>query len=537
MRRFLWVFLAALVVVEPTSSAGVDPAPAARGGSGGGGAATRPTEGRAGGVLRVGVSPLATLDPAQARTIDQQLVADQLFDSLTALDAHTKAVVPSLATRWEASPDQRQWDFHLRPGAVFSNGRPITAGDVKYSLERVARPGSGSPASDLLQMFTGYLELRQGAPELTGVTAPAPDIVHISLEQPWSVLPSVLASPVFGVVPREAVEAPPPAPSFADRPVGSGPFQLRDRRQRTLSLVPSPGSPARIAGMEVTEFDTVGRAYAAFTAGRLDWAQVPPDDIDAAARKYGRDGFSPYVAKLFYGFNLKNPKFADPRFREALVRGIDRRAIVAAVYQGTVRPIDGVVVAGLAAFQPAACERCEHDPVRARALLAELFPGTPPPEVGLDYDDDPSQEAVAKAIQAGLRKVGVTVTIRPRQPDEYDEFVVSGQQEIFRLGWIAAYPSADAFLAPLFSSGSPNNLTEFASPAVDEQLRRARAEPDAGRRTELYREAERAILGDVPVIPIAQFQLHAVVSKRVRNLKTNVLGTFDASKVTLAGRR
>ncbi|MDP9404221.1 MAG: ABC transporter substrate-binding protein [Actinomycetota bacterium] len=535
MRRFLWVLLAALVVVEPKSSIGVDGASGRRAGNvvarlGG------PTAG-SGGVLRLGVTALATLDPAKARTIDQQLVADQLFDSLTALDPGSQAAVPALAARWEASLDQRQWDFHLRPGALFSDGRPITAADVKYSLERVARPGSGSPASDLLQPVTGYVALRQGAPELAGVTAPALDVVRISLEQPWSVFPSVLASPVFGVLPEPAVEAPPPALAFPERPVGSGPFKLRDRRRGMLSLVPSPRSTARLAGIEVTEFDTVASAYAAFTAGRLDWAQVPPDEIDAAARRYGRDAFSPYVAQLFYGFNLENPKFADPRFREALVRAIDRRAVVAAVYQGAVRPLDGIVLEGLAEFQAKACGRCGHDPARARALLAELFPGTGPRDIALDFDADPSQEALANAIQAGLREVGVTVTIRPRPPDEYDEFVVSGQQELFRLGWIAAYPSADAFLAPMFSSASPNNLTRFASPAVDEQLRRARAEPDAARRTELYREAERAILDDVPVIPIAQFRLHAVVSKRVRNLRANALGSFDASTVTVAGRR
>ncbi|HUP70646.1 MAG TPA: ABC transporter substrate-binding protein [Acidimicrobiales bacterium] len=524
MRRLLWLALAALVVVEPTSSVGVER-------PSGGAQASR----RTAGILRVGVTGVTTLDPARARTIDQQLVADQLFDSLTALDARTRAVVPSLATRWVASADQLQWDFHLRRDATFSNGRAITAADVKYSLERLGRPGSGSPAADLLQPISGYLALRQGAPELAGVTTPAPDVVHISLEQPWSVLPSVLASPVFGVVPKEAVEA--PAPAFGVRPVGSGPFELRRRQRTVLSLVPSPGSSARIAGVEVTVFSTVATAYAAFVARRVDWAQVPPEDIGTAARRYGRAGFSPYVADLFYGFNLANPKFADPRFREALVRGIDRAAIVAAVYQGTVRPIDGVVLAGVSEFQTKACGRCGHDPARARELLATVFPDTGPPEIGLDYDADPSQEAVAKAIQASLAKVGVKVTVRPQPPDAYDKFVVSGQQEVFRLGWIAAYPSADAFLAPLFLSDSPNNLTQFASPAVDEQLRRARAEPDAVRRTELYREAERAILDEVPIIPIAQFQLHAVVSKRVRNLRITALGSFDASRVTLAGRR
>ncbi|HUR23474.1 MAG TPA: ABC transporter substrate-binding protein [Acidimicrobiales bacterium] len=524
MRRLLWAALAALVVLEPAPTADGD-----RGAEGRGG-------GVSGGVLRVGVTGVTTLDPARARSIDQQLVVDQLFDSLTALDARSDAVVPSLADRWEASGDQRQWDFHLRPGSTFSNGRAITAADVKYSLDRIARPGSGSPAADLLQPVSGYVALRQGATDLAGVTVPAPDVVHISLEQPWSVLPSVLSSPAFGVVPREAVEAPAPAPEFGHLPVGSGPFRLAGRRPGTLSLVRSMPSAGRIAGIEVRMFSSVARAFGEFTKGRLDWAQVPPEDIDAAGREYGRAGFSPYVAEMFYGFNLTNPKFADPRFREALVRGIDRRAIVAAVYQGTVGTVEGVVLAGVADFQPRACGRCGHDPTRARELLAAAFPGVAPPEVGLDYDDDPTQEAVAKAMQASLREVGVTVVVRPRPPDQYDHFVVSGQQELFRLGWIAAYSSADAFLAPLFTSGSPNNLTGFSSPAVDEQLRRARSEPDAARRVELYREAERAILDEVPIIPIVQFRLHAVVSPRVENLRPTALGSFDASVVTLAGR-
>lgn len=519
--------LAALVVLEPASSAGEGGSRASR---------SRRASPAAGGVLRVGVTELASLDPARARTIDQQLVADQLFDSLTALDGGSKLIVPSLAARWQASPDQRQWDFHMRPGASFSNGRAITPADVKYSLERVARPGSGSPAADLLQPVKGYLDLRQGAAELAGITVPAPDVVRISLEQPWSVLPEVMASPVFGVVPKEAVEAPPPALPFADSPVGSGPFRLEHRRRQSLSLVPSEGSRARVGGVEVMEFETPGAAYSAFTEGDLDWVQVPPDDIEGAARRYGKGGFSPYVAELFYGFNLKSPKFADRRFREALVRGIDRHAIVAAVYQETVRPIDGIVLEGLSDFQPANCGRCGHDPERARALVAEVFGFGERPEVGLDYDADPTQDAVASAIRAGLQEVGVKVTVRPRPAEQYDEFVVSGQQELFRLGWIAAYPSADAFLAPLFASTSANNLTQFASPAVDDLLRRARTEPDAAARKTLYRQAERAVLGEFVVMPIAQFRLNAVVNPRVRNLQANVLGTFDASRVTLTGR-
>lgn len=524
--------LAALVAVIPA-------APDGEGGAapGGGGHGAGRRGGRPGGVLRVGVTTVGSLDPAQARSIEQVLVADQLFDSLTAFDPRTLEAVPSLAVRWESSPDQRQWDFFLRPDAAFSNGRPVVAGDVKYSLERIARAGSGSPGSELLQPVAGYAAFRSGAPELAGVAAPAPDVVRIILDQPWAVLPTVLSTPVLGVVPRESVEASAPSPAFGDRPVGSGPFQVAARRGDVISLTPSPGSPATVAGVEVVQFADEAAAYRAFTRGRLDWARVPPQDAGAAARRYGREGFEPYLAQLFYAFNLRNPKLADVRFREAIVRAIDRRAIVSAVYHGTVRPINGMLLEGVAGYEPGACARCTHDPARARALLAEVFPpGSAPPEVALDYDDDPSQEAVARAMQASLREVGISLVLRPRPVDQYDEFALSGQQEVFRLGWVAAYPSPDALLSSLFSTGSPNNLMSFSSPAVDERLRLARAEGDRDRRLELFREAERAILEEVPVVPIAQFQLHTVVSERVRNLETSGLGTFDASSVWLADR-
>lgn len=498
----------------------------------------RPAPPRRGGTLRVAVTPLGTLDPAQARTVDQLLVADQLFDSLTRFDGATQEAVPSLAARWEATPDLKQWDFFLRPGATFANGRAVTPADVKYTLERIAKPGSGSPASDLLAPVTGYASfaVQGAATELVGVTTPAPDVVRVALDQPWSVLPLVLSSPVFGVVPKESVEAQPPAPPFADQPVGSGPFTVQARRDDAVVLTPTSGTAALVAGVELVQVADVAAGYRAFTDGDVDVAQVPPEQVDTAARRYGRDAFRPYLAELFYGFNLRSPKLADVRFREAIVRGIDRRSIVRAVYGSTVTPIDGVVVDGVAGHQADPCgERCAFDPIRAKALVAEVFAGAPAPEVMLGFDDDEAQQAVAKAIQAGLAEVGITVTLVPKSLKDYKDYAVSGQQELFRLGWIARYPSADDFLPPLFLTGSPNNLTGFSLPTVDEQLRAARAEADAGRRAELYRAAERAIMETVPVVPIAQFHLHVVVGSRVRDLALTSAGTFDASAVWLTG--
>ena len=492
-------------------------------------------EARRGGTLRIGVVRPSSLDPARARTVDELLVVDQLFDSLTAYDPKTLEPVPAIAERWESTPDQLHWAFHLRADAVFANGRPITSADVKYTFDRIAQRGSGSTVADLLEPIAGFraVNVDGTATELAGVTTPTPTEVKIVLDQPWSVLPSVLGSAQFGIVPREAVEAGDPV--FGERPVGSGPFVLRERDDRRLVLAPVARERTLVERLEVALFDDADGSFAAFEAGDLEWSQVPAEQVEAAAADHGRAGFRPYLAELFYGFNLKNPKFADARFREAIVRAIDRRAIVSAIYGGTVRPTEGLVVEGVPGHQETPCgERCIHDPARARELVLEAFGGGPAPEIGIDYDDDKTQEAVAKAMQANLGEVGISAVLRPKPLKEYQEFAVSGNQELFRLGWIGSYPSADAFLQPLFLTAAPSNLTGFSAAPVDDGLRAARAESDAGRRGELFKTVERAIMEQLPVVPIAQFEVHAVSASKVRGLELTSAGTFDASRVWLA---
>jgi ABC-type transport system substrate-binding protein len=486
------------------------------------------------GVLRVGIERPQSLDSAQARTPSELLVADQLFDGLTAYDPETLAVVPSLAARWQATADQKRWEFTLRPGATFANGRTITSADVKYSLDRIAKKGSASPAAGQLDTVVGFRALNvDGRGEsLSGVTTPSADVVRIELDQPFSSLPAVLGHPTFGVVPREAVTA--ESPPFAVEPVGSGPFKLESRRDTMLHLVPAPGAAG--VALRAVDFyleDDAASAYEGFLAGRLDWTSVPPDRVEQVAERQGGAGSKPYLGELFYGFNLKNAKYADVRFRQAIVAAIDRDAIVRVVYGPSAKVLRGLIPEGVPGAQADACgDRCRHDPARARALLAEAFPaGKPVPEVQIDFDDDGTQRAVAQALQANLKEVGIPAALRPHTYADYLRFAISGQQELFRLGWIGAYPTADAFLTPLFLGGARDNITAFASTPVDNTLKNARAQGDAANSTGAYQAAEKLILDQMPIVPLAQFQFQSVSSPRVSGLVVSGLGTFDATKV------
>jgi ABC-type transport system substrate-binding protein len=159
------------------------------------------------------------------------------------------------------------------------------------------------------------------------------------------------------------------------------------------------------------------------------------------------------------------------------------------------------------------------------------------PAFNLDYFTGTGEEAVAGTIATDLAAVGINVTKRPKDPGgdpgQYDLFAVSGQQQLFRLGVIGMYPSPDAYLAPLFLSGSRDNATGFNSPAIDQLLQSARATADPTARQKLYQQAEQQIMAVTPIVPIAQFRTKSVVAKRVQDLLVTVNGTFAGDKVWL----
>ena len=155
-----------------------------------------------GGTLRVGVVGLASLDPALADEPTEALVAEMLFTPLVGLNRRTQEPGPALAARWSVNDDQTRFEFTLRQGLEFSNGDPITAADVKTTLDRVATPANESPLAGLLAPVAGFAEVASGAAEdLSGIEIPDDRTVVITLSPPFAARPSVRAHPGLAAVP------------------------------------------------------------------------------------------------------------------------------------------------------------------------------------------------------------------------------------------------------------------------------------------------------------------------------------------------
>lgn len=492
---------------------------------------------RDGGVLRVGIDRLKSLDPALALPTSQSqlLAADLLFDGLTAQPAGESSAVPALAESWKPSVDLKVWTFTLRSNAKFSNGRAVTAQDVQRSIERVAKLGESSIPSVRLDIVAGYGDFLSGAaPSLSGVKALNPSTVEISLTTAFASLPELLASPDYGIVPTEDI--PPAAASFPATPVTSGPFSISAVNGDVIEVVRASGGRAHLDRIELHQYDDTARSYDDFTAAKLDFSFVPAARVDDATSRFGAGAIQPFQAELFYAFNLLDPTFSDVRFRQAIVKAVDRAALVKAVYPGIGQLLNGMVPAGVPGHVDDPCgSPCAFDPNAARDLAAQVFGPNPIPTVNIDYFVGTEEEAVASVISSSLAAVNIQTVKRPKPTDQYDQFAVSGQAQFFRLGAVGTYASADAYLGALFLTGSRDNATGFSDTTFDDLVRQARSTIDPTARVKLEQQAEQRLMSLVPVMPIAQFRTAAVAGKNVRDLRLSLQGTFDGTAVWLDG--
>ncbi len=156
---------------------------------------------------------VSTLDPAIGYDWQNWSIIKSLFDGLMDYKPGTTELVPDLAESYEISPDGKTFTFKLRPGVKFTNGRELTAEDVKYSIERVLDPATQSPGAG----FFGTIDT---------IEVVDPQTIRFELNRPDATFLHVMAINFAHVVPKEAVEA--AAGDFGHKPVGSGAYKVAE---------------------------------------------------------------------------------------------------------------------------------------------------------------------------------------------------------------------------------------------------------------------------------------------------------------------
>jgi peptide/nickel transport system substrate-binding protein/oligopeptide transport system substrate-binding protein len=486
-------------------------------------------------VLDVAITEPATLDPMLIQDPGSVLIARQLYEGLVSWDAGAREVVPAAAGSWEISKGGTRFVFHLEAGMTFHDGSEVGADDFAFAFDRLAKKENASALAYTLEPVKGFDEVNQlgDAERLAGISTPDPLTLQIDLQRPYYDFLKVLTHPGLVPLPREMVED---QAGFIRQPIGNGPFQIAGPW--------SPGDPlllvrfegflrtAALDGIRFTPFPDAAASWLPFVGEEFDVAEVPAGQVEAAAARFGDSGSLPFLASYNFGLNLGSGPLRNEELRRAVSMAIDRKRIAEGVYKGTLEPARGIVPSAMPGFSTDRCgELCEYRPDEAAAIVAGLPAGER--SLTLDYTVGSPHERVARIVERNLVDVGLDVKVKGYPFDEFIRRLRKGEQQIYRLGWIAEYPTPDVYLDPLFRSDSPDNNSGFDSKAVDELLRKARAEPSEGKRRGLYRRAEAKILEAVPIVPIGSFVTHWAVHDYVDHLSFDEMGGFEAVAVRL----
>ena len=454
-----------------------------------------------------------TLDPHITTDATSARIIVEVFGGLVTIDPNLE-IIPDLAESWDISDDGTVYTFHLRPEAKFHDGKPVTAHDVKWSLERATNPLTESPVVDqYLGDIVGVKEKLNGdATTISGVRFIDEHTIQITIDEAKSYFLAKMTYPTGFVLDMENVEANPR--SWFREPNGTGPFRLQEYRVGEV-LVLGSNENFHLGAPKLDEVEFIlsgGTSMLMYENDEIHVAGVGLADLDRLDDPnnslYAELKTAPASFSVNYiGLNVNEPPLDDVKVRQALNFAINKEEIASIVLGDLVEPADGILPPNFPGYDEGV-QGYEYDPARAKLLLEESkygddlenFPPitiTTPGSFGANVSLD--MEVI---LQMWERNLGITAEFQQTEYATFLKDLHKGRFQMFDIGWIADYPDPENFLDILFHSESTNNHTHYSNPDVDELLMKARVETDDQVRFGLYNQAEQLILDDAPWVPL-----------------------------------
>lgn len=431
--------------------------------------------------LRIGFyAPPLGPDPHLYNEYVSFTVSAHVYETLTSLDPFLR-VGPALAQSWD-SPDEWTWRLHLRRGVRFHDGRPLTAADVAFSLERAR----SHPSSE----YAGYLVTLQRVRVLDEAT------LELVTHRPNSMLLNKLAF-IF-IVPQGA-------PERIDQPLGTGPYRAHYQPDGSVRLTAFDGywgpPPAEREAL-LTFFESRIGPARSLLAGEVDVVVDPaPEEVQrlrAAPGIHITTLRSPSVDILY--MRLDAPPFSDVRVRQAIHLALDRPALVQTLLSGLGQASAQPVSRGTFGFDPDA-KPPSRDLAAARRLLAQAgYPG------GFDVALELRDDLRADSIAAQLADAGLRVTLKPARADALLKRLASGEARFAYLTLLCdSGDASDTFESALHSRArgfGASNYAGYGNRALDELIETSAGTRQLGERRRLLQQCTRLAMKDLPMIPL-----------------------------------
>jgi peptide/nickel transport system substrate-binding protein len=473
---------------------------------------------------------LRVVIPREPEELDPRFVGDPyglrltrlLFASLVRIDSRTLEVVPDLAERIENETPTR-YRVTLRDGLRFSDGSALDADDVIATYESVVDPRLASRYASTYARVTKIERLDART-------------VLFEIDAPHATFITDLELPILRAEDRSRHVG-------ADDLVGAGPYVLSSYSSRGFALAPNPhwhrGAP-RYPHVRMTVVHDDNTRALRMLAGEADLAlsAIPPMLVPLFEDERFEIESAPGIGTLYVGFELETPILNDVRVREAIAHAIDREALVRAKLGGRGLLAKSWIPPGHWAYDPET-PSYDHSPARARQLLDEagvIDPDGAGPAPRASFVLRTSSErfrvSVARAIAAMLGEVGLEIEVRPSDDASLRADLGRGRFELCILQVPEVFEPH--VLSWFFSSdripGGGNegaNRWRFRNARADAAMERGRANLEREVRVEAYRDVQRILAEELPVLPLWHEDVVAIVGPRARGFDVPRDGRFS----------
>lgn len=413
-------------------------------------------------------------DPSFAAVPPDTDAVRAIYEGLTDYDPNSSEPLPAVAWKWESSSDKREWTFHLRHNAHWSNGDLVTAHDFVLSWQRVLNNREASPHAKLMGNIVGAFEKEKPKePSTVAEPFPTPETIYpatqtnaensnitqsklaveavndfelkIKLIHPNPDFPSLVTHPVFRPVHKSQIETNTPI-SF-EKVVTNGAFELKKNGTDAVVIERAKNywdaETVNLKRVLFMPMQDVESALAAYKAGRVD--AVTNTRFEPLGLKllepYKDFRKEIYGALTYYQFNTSRKPFEDLRVREALAIALDRERINEDTLDGASTPANSFlpVQENNPLKKNENSNRLSQNTERAKELLTEAgFPkGAGFPKIKLLVNRNDQQKQVANAVkEMWWRVLNVETEIIIKPWDEYELALKNGEYDIARRGMV-----------------------------------------------------------------------------------------------------
>ncbi len=495
-----------------------------------------------GGTLTYTFQPEPTaMSTISTTAVPVYLVASKIYESLLEYEGAGLKPLPGLAESWTVSKDRLTYTFKLRKGVTWHDGKPFTAEDVKFSIEKVVTPYHSRGKT-----YFG---------EVSAIETPDPLTVVFRLK---TVVPYFLRAfqpgecpimPRHGFSDDEVKEGKIRTAKIMQAPVGTGPFRLKEWKKGSHVILErhpgywKPGKPYLDQVVLRVIPDGAARAIA-MEKGEVDLAPMsalPPAEIQRLgklatlqASQEGSEGLGPI---MWLEVNTRAKPLSNAAVRQAMSLAIDRKRLVDVIWYGQGKPASGPIVSGNPNHFDKALKPLEYNVDKANKLLdaAGYKRGADGVRFKLVQNFLPyGEEWVRQAefLKQELRKVGIAVETQSLDMGGWLRRIYTDWNYDFTSNFTHNYSDPTigvqrAFISTNIKRGATfSNSMDYANEKLDALFAKAAQLEDGPARAKVWAEIQAILRSDLPVIFLMEMSYTHVWNKRVHGLVTNGISMY-----------